>query len=357
MIRSCHLLVPVGHFHLAARQADDRSGAAGTGNRHRQVLQEGVEALGQRAMAVDEVQNFVEEQQHGGLCGGEHPRQRLGPRRRGPRRAAERCDALIARQLTCQVDPGRLPSRCRIPGVADEHADPGCRSLRQAGLGQQVTHAGERRSARPAVGEVVKRREGVRLAAAELGDQGEDRRRVPGLTGQPPEHHAGMLRQRPREAGAREERRRIAVILGSGAGDDLLQGDRELVRAERAAFPHFLAQRHDPVPGLHQSLPCVGKLRMSSTEIRMSRMIGLPPNTSTRTDSFEQVVGSRHVSSVLRGARRSPARKSSTNALRELSLRPARYTSMAATSSAANSTPPSMTGCPPRAMAVVRMRL
>ena len=45
-----------------------------------------------------------------------------------------------------------------------------------------------------------------------------------------------MLIQRPREASPREELLRISIVLGSGAGDDLLQGDRELFRAERATY-------------------------------------------------------------------------------------------------------------------------
>ena len=159
-----------------------------------------------------------------------------------------------------QIDPRRLPPLRRIPGVADEYADTGGRSLRQAGVTQQIGYAGESGGGRPAVGQVVERGEGVRLAAAELSDEGEDRRRVLGPAGQPPEHHAGMLLQCTREAGPRKELSRVAIVLGSRIRDDLLQGDRELVRAERAAFPHLLAQRHGPVPGFHHSSPLSSRL-------------------------------------------------------------------------------------------------
>ena len=77
------LLVPIGHFHLAARQADDRRGMSGGGEGDGQVLQESVKALGHAAMAVDEVEDLVEQQQHGSIGGGEHLVQSLGSRRRG----------------------------------------------------------------------------------------------------------------------------------------------------------------------------------------------------------------------------------------------------------------------------------
>ena len=76
---------------------------------------------------------------------------------------------------------------------------------------------------------MVERSEGVRLAAAELGDQSQDRRGVLGFAGKSPEHHASVLLQRTREAGARKELGRIAVVLGRGPGEHLLKGDSELV--------------------------------------------------------------------------------------------------------------------------------
>ena len=88
----------------------------------------------------------------------------------------------------------------------------------------------------------------MRLAAAELGDEREDRCCVLGLAGKTPEDHAGVFFQGAGEAGAREELRWVAVIYGGGLGDDLLKGDGELVRAKRAAFAHFLAERYDFIP-------------------------------------------------------------------------------------------------------------
>ena len=97
----------------------------GTGHGDGQVLQECVEALGHAAMTVEEVQHFIEQQQHGRIRRGEHPGQRLGSRRRGLSGGAERCDTPIARQLASHVDPGRLPPLGRVPGIADKHRDAG----------------------------------------------------------------------------------------------------------------------------------------------------------------------------------------------------------------------------------------
>ena len=205
-------------------------------------------------MTIDEVEHLIEQQQHRRLSGGEHPCQSLGARRRCPGGGAERGNTLLAGQLARQINPGCLPSLCRIPGIADEHTDSSGGNLLQPGDAQQIRHPGEPGGGRAGVGQVVERGEGVRLAAAELGDEGKDRRRVLSLAGQPPEDHAGMLLQRAREAGAGEELRRVAVVLRSGVRDHLLQGNGELVRTERASFPHFLAQGHYPVPGVHQSL-------------------------------------------------------------------------------------------------------
>ena len=73
--------------------------------------------------------------------------------------------------------------------------------------------------------------------------------------GEPAQHHARVLAQCPREAGAGEELRRVAVVLRRRPGHDLLEGDGELVRVERAAFADFLARRRDLVPGFHCDPP------------------------------------------------------------------------------------------------------
>ena len=58
------------------------------------------------------------------------------------------------------------------------------------------------------------------------------------------------------EAGAREELGGVAVVRGRRSREHLLQRDGELVGAEGAAFPYFLAKGYDPVPGIesHQFL-------------------------------------------------------------------------------------------------------
>src|SRR2546428_10308840 len=66
-----------------------------------------------------------------------------------------------------------------------------------------------------------------------------------------------MFAQRPREACAGEELRRIAIVLRRGSRQDLLEGDGELVRVERAALSDLLAWRRDLVPGLHADPPTV----------------------------------------------------------------------------------------------------
>ena len=48
---------------------------------------------------------------------------------------------------------------------------------------------------RTALRQVIERREGMRLAAAELCNQCQHRRRVGGLAGQAPQHHAGVVFQ------------------------------------------------------------------------------------------------------------------------------------------------------------------
>ena len=106
----------------------------GAGDGDRQVLQEGVEALCHAAMPVHEVQHFVEQQQHRCVRGGEHPCQCLGPRRRGPCGRAEGGDTAVSGQLASDVDPGRFAPLRRVPGVANEHAEPRLRRPGQAGF-------------------------------------------------------------------------------------------------------------------------------------------------------------------------------------------------------------------------------
>ena len=69
-------------------------------------------------------------------------------------------------------------------------------------------------------------------------------------TGQASQHHAGVLRQRTSEAGAREELRRVTVVGRRSPCNHLLQGDGELVRAERPALPDLLPESYYSVPGV-----------------------------------------------------------------------------------------------------------
>ena len=88
---------------------------------------------------------------------------------------------------------------------------------------------------------MVERRQRVRLAAAELGDEREDGRGVLSLARQSLEHHSAVLSQGSGEIGAREELCRIAVVFGGTARDNLLQRDRKFVGIEGTSLAHFLA--------------------------------------------------------------------------------------------------------------------
>jgi hypothetical protein len=98
---------------------------------------------------------------------------------------------------------------------------------------------------------MVERREGVRLATAELRDQRQHGCRLARFARQPPQHHAGVLVQGAGEAGAGEELGGLAIVFRRCAGDDLFEGNGEFVRVEGAAFADFLPWGDDSVPGLH----------------------------------------------------------------------------------------------------------
>src|SRR5262245_55626696 len=102
------------------------------------------------------------------------------------------------------------------------------------------------------------------LPPAELRDEREDRSCVLGLAREPAHHHPGVLAQRSREARAREEQRRVTVVLGRSPGHDLLERNGELVRVERAALAYFFARSRDLVPGLHADPPYGHFMRSNS---------------------------------------------------------------------------------------------
>ena len=163
--------VPVGHFHLAAGQADNRSRANRARGGNGQILNESVKALGALAMPVDKVQYLVEKQQDGRVRGGEHSPQCFGPRRDGLSCSPERGHTLVASQLAREVNPGRLASFRRIPGIADKDPDPGLRCTENPRLHKQIGHAGQTIGFAARLGKMVERGQRVRLPATKLGDQ------------------------------------------------------------------------------------------------------------------------------------------------------------------------------------------
>ena len=242
--------VEVGHLDLAARQADDRGPVGGPGHRDGQVLDEGVERIGHPPVAVHEVEHLVEQHQHRRARRREHPPEGVGARRRPPRVRAEQRRALVARELPGDVDPRRFASLPRVPGVADEHRHPGRGRGRQPRLVQQRRDVVQVRDPFAGRHQVIERGQRVGLPPAELRHQRHHRRRVRRLPGQSPQHHPGVSAQRAGEAGAGEERLRVAVVGRRRPADHLLQGDGELVRIERTAFADLLAGERDLVPGL-----------------------------------------------------------------------------------------------------------
>ena len=149
-----------------------------------------------------------------------------------------------------QINPRGFAPRAGVPGVADEDADAGGGRCRHPGLLQETGYPGETGALGASGGEVVEGGEGVGLAAAELGDQGQDRSGIFSAGGKSPQDHAGVVLQRPRETGAGKELGRIAVVLWRGPGEHLLEGDGELVRAEGAPFAHFFAKGYGFIPGI-----------------------------------------------------------------------------------------------------------
>ena len=210
-----------------------------------------METLGPVAVPVDEVQHLVEEQEHRRPRRGEHPGDRLRSGRRGRRRAAEGGDALVAGQLAGEIDPRGLASFRRVPGIAHEDPDPGIGRFRNARRGQQAGHARQRPGPSACAGEMIERGQGVGLSSAELRDEGEHRGGVLRPAGKAPKHHAHVVLEGAGEAGTREELRRVAIVQGRRPGDHLLERNRELVRAERAAFSYLLPEGDDLVPRLH----------------------------------------------------------------------------------------------------------
>src|SRR6516162_9506244 len=105
------------------------------------------------------------------------------------------------------------------------------------------------------IGKVVEGGKRMRLAAAELRDQRQDRCSIGGLARQAAEHHADMVFQRPRKASARKELFGPAVILGRRSGDDLLERDGKFVRAKGAPLANLAARNRNFIPRFHSEPP------------------------------------------------------------------------------------------------------
>src|SRR5439155_15705981 len=171
--------------------------------------------------------------------------------------------------------PRRLSPRLRVPGVAHEDSDPGLGDIGDACLPQEIRHARVARRRIPVHRQVIESGQRVGLAAAELSDERQNRRGVLRLSGESSQNHTGVFAERPREAGAGEELTRISVILRRGPGHDLLEGDGELVRVERAALPDLLAWRRYLVPGLHADPPTVSAYVRTAGLLAVSAARGL----------------------------------------------------------------------------------
>ena len=114
------LLIPLGHLYLTARQTDHARTMSRAGSGDRQVLDEGVERLRHPAVAVQEVEHLVEQQQDRRSSRLEDTFDRFGAWRRGLRRRPTRLDPLVARELACDVNPRGLASLTRVPRIAHE---------------------------------------------------------------------------------------------------------------------------------------------------------------------------------------------------------------------------------------------
>ena len=72
--------VPLGHFDLAARQADNRRPVIAADESPHNVVQEGVHRLGQGAVAAEQVEQLVEKQKDRAVHLGDEAIDRVRPR-------------------------------------------------------------------------------------------------------------------------------------------------------------------------------------------------------------------------------------------------------------------------------------
>ena len=80
-------------------------------------------------------------------------------------------DALVSGKLAGYVNPRRLTSLAAVPCVADEYRDLGGRHVAESSVGQELRDTGVALQLAAGLRQMVKGRQGVGLAAAELRDQ------------------------------------------------------------------------------------------------------------------------------------------------------------------------------------------
>ena len=197
-----------------------------------EVLEEGIEVVCHIPVPVDEVEYLIKQDENRRLCHGEEVSENPGPWGCDPCGGAKGVYAFFSRYLAGHVYPGSFGPVAGVPGGANESCDShfvrNCRS----GLLEQVLNSCQAGcfSSRP--GDVVQARQRVGLSSPELGDEGEYRGSVPGLSRQSSQDRAGVFSQGLGEVRSGEELFRILVVRRSFAVNHLVKGDGELVRVE-----------------------------------------------------------------------------------------------------------------------------
>jgi hypothetical protein len=107
-------------------------------------------------------------------------------------------------------------------------------------------------SVRPGLGQVVERRQGVGLAATELGGHVEDGRGLDGDAREPAHGLGGEVLEAPGQVRTLEEASRVLVIPGDAlfVQADVVEVDGELGGVQGLALAEVLAGGHDVEPGL-----------------------------------------------------------------------------------------------------------
>ena len=137
-------------------------------------------------VAIQKIKHLVHQHEHGLPRLAKHLGQRFRAGRHQSRVGAQQLHAGVAGDLPGQVHPRGLPAGLRVPRIADEGHYLCFGNRRQADLACQVTYPFKALGCVASAGDVIQRRQRVRLAAAELGDEREHRRRVGRFPGQPP---------------------------------------------------------------------------------------------------------------------------------------------------------------------------